>query len=389
MTSEVKDITAAHSNKIRWIQATLLLLLILWQLQRSLPYPQLADLGSFIASGRAAGQGLNPYAIYPLSFHVVLPGFSTWNPNLNPPVSLPFFELLGSMDPYRAYRLWWSFNFLCYIGLIVLLVRHYHPKQPWLPALCAFAAAGFWDTLLLGQIYVALAFISAIAWLLLEKDRPLMAGIVIGFVVANKPNFIVWPCLLLFSRHVRAAIAGFISAALFTALPLLRYGPGVYKQWVTVVTQHPNDHLDFLSNGSIPALIQRLGIAPSFAMAACAIFLLALAGWAWYSRPDVLRVSALGLVASLLASPLGWVHYTLFLLPVFLYLPATPVLGVVVVLLIIPVSKIIDTFITAPAWQQATFGSVYAWALILLLIYLWTLPQNGKIAPSEKQLLSG
>lgn len=33
------------------------------------------DFGAFVASGRAAATGLDPYGIYPLSHHDVFPGF--------------------------------------------------------------------------------------------------------------------------------------------------------------------------------------------------------------------------------------------------------------------------------------------------------------------------
>jgi hypothetical protein len=370
-----------HENSLPVVVVIFLILLILWQLQRSLPYAgNLADFGSFIASGRAAGMGMNPYGIYPpLTFHVELPVFSGWNPNLNPPTSLPLFELLGKLDPSRAFRLWWSFSFLSYIAMVGLLARHYWLQQPWLPALCAFAAAGFWDTLMLGQIYVPLACVAGLAWILLEKDRTILAGILIGFVVANKPNFLVWPCVLFFSYQFRSAIAAFLSAGVFTVLPFFRYGPQVYWQWLEVTTQHPGSHLDFISNASLPGLIQRMGMSNVVGFFISGLLLLVLAVWAWRWKPSPLHASGLGLLGGILASPLGWVHYTLFLLPVFFFHRTTPLLSIIIFFLIIPLSKIMDVFMVAPTWQQSTFGSIYNWALILLLIYFWKMPVKNNV----------
>jgi hypothetical protein len=77
----------------------------------------------------------------------------------------------------------------------------------------------------------------------------------------------------------------------------------------------------------------------------------------------------MALLAALLASPLGWIHYTLFLLPVLLSHWHRPATRVVALLLIIPVPFVIDQF-TKPAWIQVTIGSVYAWALVLCLATL-------------------
>jgi hypothetical protein len=53
--------------------AVLAVLVIASEFTRTLPRDWLWDFGSFVESGRAAKQGLNPFGIYPLTFHVVLP----------------------------------------------------------------------------------------------------------------------------------------------------------------------------------------------------------------------------------------------------------------------------------------------------------------------------
>src|SRR3712207_4336944 len=64
------------------------------------------DFGSFVASGRAASEGLNPYGVYPLTLHVQLPGFESWNPNLNPPISALLFQLFDVADPHVVIWVW-------------------------------------------------------------------------------------------------------------------------------------------------------------------------------------------------------------------------------------------------------------------------------------------
>ncbi|PWC28390.1 glycosyltransferase family 87 protein [Teichococcus aestuarii] len=344
----------------------LLLPLIVWSLARALPTPGLLDYGSFIASGRAASEGLDPYGIYPLTFHVALPGFESWNPNLNPPAALPLFQLLGLLDPHQGFRLWWSISVLCYVATILLLVRRQGSGDGrWLAALWAFALAGFWDTLVLGQIYLPLVLSAAAAWLLLDRGRGLAAGVAIGLVVAVKPNFAVWPVLLFLSGYYRPAVSAGVTALLLSLLPVLLYGPEVYQQWFAVLAAEGNRAV-FLTNASLAGLLQRGGLG-AFAAPAGALVLGALALWAWRCRPSLAQASALGLVGALLASPLAWVHYTLFLLPVFLLRPLNWALSLAAALLLIPVPWVL-AFMGSPAWVQATFGSIYGWAVLLCLV---------------------
>lgn len=340
--------------------------LIVWQIQHALPGPALWDFGSFMGSGRAAAEGGNPYAVYPgLTFRLRTEGFEGWNLNLNPPVSLLLFDPLSRLDPTAAFRWWWGTTLLVYAGTVWLVVARYSPDRPLLPALAAFAAAGFWDTLVLGQIYVPLALAAVVAWLLLERGRWLAAGLLIGLVVAVKPNFLVWPGLLFLAGHRRVAAAAGGSAALLSLAPALLYGPDVYGQWVEMLARNGAWGV-FLTNASLPGLFQRVGL-DGLGTAAALGLMAALAAWALWRRPDPLRASAFGLLGSLLASPLAWVHYTLFLLPLFLRRRPTPPVVAAAALLIVPVPVLLGRFMGAPDWVQATAGSAYAWALLLLL----------------------
>jgi len=145
----------------------------------ALPGPVLWDLGSFIASAEAAKQGQNPYGIYPLTYHVVLPGFDVWNPNLNPPISALLFQPLTWAEPHTIFRIWYVTNVVLHAATVILLVRKYGREVPPLVfALWAFALAGFWDALALGQIYQPLTLAATLAWLLLQQSREQGFGLV-------------------------------------------------------------------------------------------------------------------------------------------------------------------------------------------------------------------
>ncbi|MBA3886039.1 MAG: DUF2029 domain-containing protein [Acidobacteria bacterium] len=348
----------------RFAAALGLVAVIGYGLAMAFPTADLRDYGSFVASGRAASVGDNPYGVYPLTFHVVLPGIDVWNPNLNPPISVLLFEWFDRVEPSRGFRLWWLASMACYVVTIALLLRRYEARHPVLVALWALALAGFWDTLALGQIYLPLVLAAVGAWLLLERDRPVAAGLLIGLVVAFKPNFAVWPALLLLAGHGRVATAAAGAAAMLSAVPLATHGPGIYRQWIALILADEG-RAGFLTNASLAGLAHRLG-APDAGMAASVLLLLALAAWAARRRPGDMRASEFGIAAAILASPLAWVHYTLFLLPVFVARTFTPLFVASAVLLVVPVPVLLR-LLGAPAWQQATVGSVYNWAVLLCL----------------------
>src|SRR5215217_3664640 len=163
--------TTMIARPIEWIASLALAVLSAYVIASE--YPRvisdhgLWDFGSFVASGRAAREGLNPYGVYPLTLRVELPGFESWNPNLNPPISALLFQLFDLAEPHRAFQVWRWISVAFYAVTVLLLVLRFRGPEAPLIALWAFALAGFWDTLFLGQIYLPLVFAAVAAWLLL------------------------------------------------------------------------------------------------------------------------------------------------------------------------------------------------------------------------------
>ncbi|HZH28443.1 MAG TPA: glycosyltransferase family 87 protein [Azospirillaceae bacterium] len=358
-----------HSRRIvpglSALLAALLAYLVFLALGRSLPGPDLMDFGSFVASGRAAAEGQNPYGVYPLTFHVVLPNFESWNPNLNPPISVPVFAWIGQFDPHEGFRSMWAFSFVGYAVAVALLARRYTPDRWVLPVAWAFALAGFWDTLVLGQIYVPLVLATVCAWLALDRDRPVAAGVLIGIVVAVKPNFLVWPGLLFLAGHRIPALVSVATAAVLSAIPVAIYGPGIYGQWIELLASD-RERAVFLTNASLSALALRAGSGTA-GLALSVLVLGGMALWSWRARPAAMAASVYGLIGALLASPIAWVQYTMFLLPVFFARPLTWPMLVSAGLLVVPVPTILG-YLDAPLWMRLTVGSCYGWAVVLCLV---------------------
>lgn len=333
----------------------------------SFPRGELKDFGSFIAAGQAARQGLNPYAgDYPLVFRPYHPalGSEIVSPNLNPPLSLLVFEPLALFDPVVAFGVWYGLSLLLYLLALLLLARAYPGQTTPLRIAWALSLAGLWHTLELGQIYLPLLLATIGAVLLLRRDRPLLAGLLIGLVVAIKPNLAVWPVLLLAAGFWRAGMAGLGAAGLLSLLPLLRYPPAIYSQWFEAGAGYTGRILPI--NSSLPGLAERLGL-PWLGIILSLALLIGLAVWAWRYRPSSVSVSGLALLAALLAAPIAWIGYTPLLLPVFFRRNWGWSERIVAVMLAMPYAATPLASWAPPFVEKLGW---YIWALLLLLVVL-------------------
>jgi hypothetical protein len=323
----------------------------------------LADFGSFYASGQALGRGLDPYGVYPLTLDAAL-GPAGAAVNLNPPISLPVFQFMTLLDPVAARR-WWFLVTLVSYGVIVGLLMWTYPRFRG-PLVIAWALlfTPFVETLLLGQVYAALALLATVGWLALQRGRHGVAGVPIGFVVSVKPMFLVWPVMLLLRGYRRAGAVGLLAALAFGLAPMAAYGPGLYTQWLAVV--HADAANRQVANASLPALLARLGVSGPVAVAAGVAAIVGVGTWVWLRRPSLASTSSLGLLAALIGSPLAWVGYGVFLLPVFARNWGAPAVVAAAVLLCVP-RLVLQGWADSSPVLNATIGSAYSAAWLLLL----------------------
>ena len=339
---------------------------ILYQFLLSFPQESLRDFGSFYESGKAALEGRNPYEIHDNSYRVTLKYFDGANPNLNPPASLLVFAPISLLDPTTAFRtIWWG-SLVAFLATLLALTRTYQPPHGGWLVLWAVSLPGFWGTLFLGQIYAMLLVACAAAWILQDRNRPVAAGLLIGLVVALKPNFLVWPVLLLLAGHRRIALPALASFAVLSAAPVPLFGAGVYSQWLAMWFADDPARLEWVTNMSMIAYASRIGV-PWLGKLAALITLGGLAVWAWRRRPGTGETGLLALFASLLASPVAWIHYSLFLLPPLFSVEWTRTMVVGAVLLTVP-RLIADSLYMGPVWLEITLGSLYTWGLLTLAV---------------------
>jgi hypothetical protein len=348
-------------------------------------HDNLGDFGSFYEAGRAALRGENPYDIYPLTYFGAA-GKAGAAINLNAPFSVVLFEVLPLLDPVSAARVWNMAATVAYVVTVLLLHASYpETRAPW-RLVWAFALSSLWGTLALGQIYTFLALLSGVAWVLLQKQRTVIPAILIGALIAIKPNFLVWPVLLLIAGDRRAGLLVLGSAAVFCLIPVVLFGVEIYRQWAeTALVVSVNGAT---TNGSLTGLAARLGIG-QMGIVASAVLLLAMAAWAWLRRPPRMQVSGVALVSTLLASPLAWTGYALFTVPVFFARRWSVPLAIAAILLLIPVGSVLLGLSEGSTLSRIVIGSTYTWAFLLIMAAVLPGAQRSRARRSMYYLRPG
>ena len=217
------------------------------------------------ASAFAWSHHLNPYLPYPLTFRpnpdVGIGGLFTPAVNLNPPISLYLFRPLIAFAPVTSAELWSVVSLCVFIASLILVIRANPNPALRTRILLALGMAGAWATFWLGQVYMILLFLTVVAWLSFRKNNFITAGIAIGLICAIKPDFLIWPVLLVVARHIKAGISALSTFATVSMVPLM-FGNGIqlYRQWFAAC-RRINGGIT-LGNSAIIAIFTRLDPVP-------------------------------------------------------------------------------------------------------------------------------
>jgi hypothetical protein len=141
------------------------------------------------------------------------------------------------------------------------------------------------------------------------------------------------------------------------------YGPQIYGQWLTAIRlEQVNPQI---SNASMAGLLVRLGAPQWLGLGVAGAILIALCLWAWLRRGSVWTISGGALVGLLLGSPIAWVGYTDFLLPLFAKARRSMAIVIAAALLCIP-RLLLQEWADAAPLLRLTIGSAYTVAWLLL-----------------------
>jgi len=333
---------------------------------------ELLDFGSFYASGLQIQNGENPYSPdskFVLEINYPRVGAGGKMVNLNPPISAIIFGVISQFDPDQSLRIWQVASAVLFTGLMFFLTAVYRKNTTTTKFIWAFTIAGFWQTLILGQIYIFLLLFIVLGWVFIQRKRYILGGIAIGLVVALKPNFIIWPIFLLVSGYSVTFLASALISLLISLIPLLSYGIKIYQQWLEASSLR-REALILPGNSSIVGLTARLndltvGIVIDVILVCALLYLSKQRKSTKMGHSEY--VSALGIIAAILASPISWAGYTIFLLPILFSMKKWNYLVII--------SAAILSFpfiILLTLWQTSypnfvIFGWFYGWGILSLL----------------------
>lgn len=326
-------------NVRRWLLISLLILcagLMAWAQYRYLAYPiryTRRDFMSLWGGGRALLERLDPYE--PADWLPLRARYgSTWMPDERAPYPL---WTLALMMPFSALDVdwgaaWWLVFSEGLLGASVyLLASEVGQARPsptvfMLLLVGGFATRGTLVTLYGGQITIVLLFVVTLFLVLMVRERPLLAGLVLA-LTALKPNpfLLLVPLLgvwLLWRRQWRAVLgAGAGGVLLLVATWAIQ--PGWPVEWLAVRSKTAATFKTPTVWGLAHALSEEgwpvLGLVTAGAVTAAV-------GWIVFHHRDwrAPKVTALGVAGSLLVTPYAWAYeHALLLVPLVLLFART------------------------------------------------------------------
>lgn len=327
------------------------------------------DYSSFMASGFASRHGLNPYGSnYPTIFHIEIPEFNidVKAVNLNPPIFLPLFEFLSRYPTYVSFRTWQILSVLLYLVIVYLIIKNYPTQSIIWQITWMLSLAGFWQTIKLGQIYIPLLFLYICLLILYKKQQKIPAAILLGIIIAIKPNFIIWAVLLFVIKEYLMSFISVATFGLFSMIPVVIYGIPIYKAWNIAVQQFNGYTLP--ANNTFIGLFSRFGLFQVGSVLG-GILLLVITILIWMKKPSWQLTSNFAIVLSLLSSPVAWCGYTLFLIPIIYERKWHNTWMLAAIIFMTPFYLIQETFIMNE-FNFVFFGWFYGWGIIIVLINL-------------------
>lgn len=318
-----------------------------------------------------------------------LPPYQTTSAaNLNPPIAIYGFVPFARLPVSEGYWIWVGISTAFCLAALAVLWCQFSNKRGLLMLLWTFALPGFWQTLQLGQVYMPLIFCAALGFVLIARnERLILAGLMIGVLIAVKPNFAIWPLFLWFAGGRKTTLSAIGTAALLSLMPLVVSGPHIYQDYARTLAHVGTDGTN--GNSSLAALFARYGLPDlhleiAFAILGPTTLLL------WRTRASTIEASIVALPAILLISPVAWAGYIPFMLPVMFGRRWRRPEYIAAGLMVVPLYLALD-----PA-LATTWGAAYSAALLIVLLAtlypvmrrLWGTAQDAAVPSREGVLTS-
>jgi hypothetical protein len=206
---------------------------------------------------------------------------------------------------------------------------------------------------------------------------PIVAGTLMGLLVAFKPNLILVPLLLGvarvasrdFQRLQREVVGGAIGVAIAIIAAAASYGTfGIWLQWIARANEFYHRLPTRMERNVTPALalFHEHGAWPSYTLAIFLTLIVAFAIWRGKTKDDVL-IAGLAILIYLLSATVVWLHYMVLVVPIALALMQRRATAVVALVALAAIAE--------EPYEWLTRTAIYpndAWLLGPALVLLWT-----------------
>ena len=247
------------------------------------------------------------------------------HPTPYPPIAIIFLSPLSLLRYEYAVSIWSLFEFSSFVITSLLLLRHFGGRKASTPVILTLLLVIPWrpifTDLYVGQMMMFLGLLLILAWLALRSDRELVAGLLLGIVLALK--FYGWPILVLLLLTKRfTAVAAALS--LFVAANLVGVAvvglPTTIEYYSTISPAISSIYREDPFNFSLSGVGFRLGGT----WLALVLPLFGLAGSLALALRSSSRDSAyvIMLTASIILAPIAWFHYLVTLVPALCFIAA-------------------------------------------------------------------
>jgi hypothetical protein len=321
----------------------------------------MVDFGIFATAGEDVLAGRSPY---PTAAELA----GSAGGYLYPPVLAWLIAPLGALSVSSAQLLFVTLSAACIpLALLALGVRDWRCYGAALLAQPVVYSLQIGTAGPLAQLGVAVAW----RW----RERLVVSGMVVGFLVAVKPflwPLVLWPLLRGSRSGSGAAVATGFAAATIAWAAIGFAGLGEYPDVVREVAE-----LRASQSYSLTGLLQAAGVSRVVATAVAVVAALALLGWTrrrgsrGERTRDAVTLTAC-LAAALLASPIVWSHYYVLLLaPIALARPRlAPVWFVPPALFLLP----------HPSWTDGDPGTIAPLFIVTSIVLAWAWQANFRRA---------
>jgi hypothetical protein len=347
-------------------------------------------MSTFVAVGTIAETAPNDFTVFLESARWLRQGADLYQPplrpgpgyNLNPPAAVLLFVPFSFLPDRLALYLWTALAMAAYVLAAYWIAREVMPGRLVSIAGAIFLSQPAIMSLLLGQIGALMMLLVTAAWIADRRDRPLLAGVLLGIAIGAKPFLLVFAAYAVWRRSLALAAGLAAGIAAMVALGLMAAGVAGFQSWRGAIGQITwSAHV---ANASLLALLTRtLSTTPAILRATpvasrpelvqplwwtsialvCAATAAALL---WTRNRD--KAWAILLIASLLVSPLGWVYYaTMFVGPLLAVARTASRRAQVLIAAGCACLNIPPTSVPSLGTIGVLmFGSLYAWGFLLL-----------------------